>query len=319
MRLLTLSALLILTTHYGRADTVTLLPTDDTVTLESFPEFDYNFGAQRDAPIGTTGSANNLARSRGLFRFDIAAGIPAGSTITGARFRLEVERSPTGPANSNFDMHRMLLPWIEGDKIDNENPGGRLADAGEPTWNNRAHTSTAWGTAGGQSGIDFVTAISATGPVAGVASITLEYNATGIADLQDMLASNTMNFGWLVKTDAEATGKTARRFYMKETLTDLPIRQGTPPQLEVDFDPPAPPLQPPVIITFERDAVSGNLNVEFEATAGLHYELEVTNTLATNSWTMLQSFDPTVSGPITTSVANTGEVRRFVRIAVSDS
>lgn len=300
------------------ADSVGLLPSADTALMESSPEDDYNFGAQRKAPIGATGIPNGGARARGLFRFDIAGGVPAGSTIDSARFRLTVETTPPGNQPSDFTLHRMLVPWIEGTKGTPEKPGGRPATAGEPTWNHRAVPATTWGatdTPGGEEGSDYSATVSATERMLS-AERTYEWdlNSTGIADVQDMLDNPAANHGWMLKSDAESTPKTARRFFMKETLTDRPDRVGPPPELTIEFTPP-PNLEPPEVTQFSFDGE--DITIEFAAEAGLSYAIEVSENLAEGQWVAIQNFDPVVDGPIATTIPGGASIRKIVRVTAS--
>ncbi len=292
-------------------DTVSLLPAADTSIFEGSPEGAYNFGADRDGPAGTTGPMNGTVRSRALFRFDLGAAVPAGATITGGRFGLSVERVPTGAPSAVFQLRRMLVPWIEGVGFNPENPGGDPALPGEVTWELRAHPGTPWGAPGGSEGVDFVATVSAAATVTTGATYSWELNAAGVADLQAWLDTPGSNFGWVLLAADEAVAKSARRFYFKETLNDHPLRQGPPPSLEVDYTPAAAP-DAPEVTGFGFDGE--NLSLTFLAQAGVNYEIQVNDGLAAADWATVQSFAPSAAGPISATVPNGANERRFVRI-----
>lgn len=105
------SLLLVLFSHPPDAQAVTVsLPViADTFIISSAP--DNNAGGNTLLNIGTDGQGGVR---RGLLRFDVSA-IPAGTTVTSAVLRLTVVRIPVGgPANSNFELHRLLADWSGG-------------------------------------------------------------------------------------------------------------------------------------------------------------------------------------------------------------
>ena len=211
----------------------------DTFIISSAP--DNNAGGD----TGNTAGRDNVSGvRRALFRFDLS-GIPSGSTITSAELQLRVVKVPPGSVNSSFEIHRLLAAWEEGTKTSSF-PGnnGAAASANETTWNSRRHGTAAWTSPGALD--DVVATASAATPVAGVGL----YSWTGAdvtGDVQAWVDQPSSNFGWLVKSDDEATAKTVR---------DLGSRESTsPPLLIVGFSPPAPPT-PPDILTSRHSGVS---------------------------------------------------------------
>jgi hypothetical protein len=77
-----------------------------------------------------------------LFWFDVSS-IPSGATINSATLNVYLLNNSVGGDTTGFNLGCLKVPWIEGTK-----PGETPAGTGEPTWNNRAHPSTAWGAPG---------------------------------------------------------------------------------------------------------------------------------------------------------------------------
>src|SRR2546427_6017298 len=97
------------------ADSVTLHPVADTTLYETTPN--NNLGANTDFIAGTTaGNAGQPYRNRALLRFDVSGQIPTGAAITSATLTLLVVKTPSVPANSAFNLHRLLVSWGEGSK-----------------------------------------------------------------------------------------------------------------------------------------------------------------------------------------------------------
>ncbi len=118
-----------------------------------------NFTAAADTFINGGRSNNNAGRTnwvsagtdgvggvrRGLLRFNLSS-IPEGSRVTSAELQLTVTRVPgSSPANSTFDLFRLLASWNEGTKSGNN---GGSASAGEATWNERMRGTASWTTPG---------------------------------------------------------------------------------------------------------------------------------------------------------------------------
>ena len=74
----------------ANAATTNLPCVADTTLSESYP--DNNLGGLTHVAAGTT---QNVTRNRGLFRFDIAGAVPAGSQIQSAALVLEVTLAPS--------------------------------------------------------------------------------------------------------------------------------------------------------------------------------------------------------------------------------
>jgi hypothetical protein len=221
------------------ADTVMLKPVADTSLFQFMP--DNNLGAQTFLPIGVTGTFGAFTRLRGLVRFDLSQ-IPANATVSNATLTVRVVFS-AGGANTAFDLHRMLQPWIEGNKSggpDKMGNLGALATDGEPDWNHRQHPSVAWGSAGGAAGVDYVSTATASITVTPPSSYIFS-NATVTADVQRWVTNAASNFGWMIKSrnETSAAAGTAKRFGSREDDPNAPV-------LTVTFSAPA---APPTITT----------------------------------------------------------------------
>jgi hypothetical protein len=168
---------------------------------------------------------NRLMRT--LIEFDVAAAIPAGSTITSATLTLNLSRTVPDFLPRTVALHRALAEWGEGssDAIDGEG-GGAPSTPGDATWIHTFYDTATWSSAGG----DFVAAPSATTDVLGAGF----YSWTGAqvaSDVQLFLDQATDNHGWILIGDETAGGK---RFDSRSNPG-----AGVQPALTVEFDPPS--------------------------------------------------------------------------------
>lgn len=195
------------------AATVTLRPSADTTLQEAYSN--YNFG---DGTTFTAGGRPRGGRTRALLEFNLAGVVPTGATINSVTLTLSVVGvPPSSPVNSTFDLNRLLASWGEGNGADR---GGTLAGAGQATWNNRfGTTGLPWGTPGG----DFASAISGSRSITGFGSYTFSSTALMVSDVQGWLNNPSSNFGWLLRSESEATGSTIRRFGARTDPSNTPI------------------------------------------------------------------------------------------------
>lgn len=206
-----------------RAATVTINASEDTTLWQTDPN--NNLGSHTDFVAGTT---RNLQRSRGLFRFNVASAVPAGATINTVTLTLTVvKQSSFGAVASTFELHRVLQDWGEGNNV---NRRGTVADAGEATWNNRFAPASPWSIAGAASPLDFAATVSGTRAIAGPGAYAFASAPNLVADVQNWLNNPSANFGWLVMSQSEGTGRTARRFASSEAASGRPA-------LFIDFTP----------------------------------------------------------------------------------
>lgn len=254
----------------ARADIVSLVPVADTTLIEAYP--DNNMGAHY---FFNAGSNLHGARNRGLLRFDVAGGIPAGSTIKSAQLLLKVVGIPTDePQGGNFRLHRMLRSWEEGQKESVLGPGrGDTATINEATWNHRmAFTTNVWGEPGGLAGTDFAVAFSAEMFIEPINQLPYTFGSSVqmTEDVQTWLNVPESNFGWLLKVEDEQSKTTARRFASREDPE-------YPPELQVEF-------QPPPMLEVSRHG--GELRLSFIAQPDQSYSLEQTASL-TGTWSSI--------------------------------
>jgi hypothetical protein len=204
-----LSALLI--AGPAQAATVVLHPTADTTLQEAFSGDNYG-----DGTSFTAGGRRQGGRTRGLLLFDIAGNIPSGSTISSVSLTLSVVGVPSGGINSTFDLNRLSASWGEGNGSDH---GGSLAGPGQATWINRFGTSgSPWATPGG----DFSSTASASRLITGFGNFTFSSTAGLVADVQGWLNTPSTDFGWLLRSESEATATTIRRFGSRDSGTTAP-------------------------------------------------------------------------------------------------
>ena len=72
--------------------------------------------------------------------------------------------------------------------------------------------------------------MSATRAVAGAGAYNFASTGNLVADVQNWLNAPAGNFGWLLESQSESTGKTARRFASREAASGRPT-------LVIDFTP----------------------------------------------------------------------------------
>jgi hypothetical protein len=286
----------------ARADQVTIFPSADATLFELVPT--NSLGGVTWISAGTTQNGNT---NRALLKFDIAAAVPAGSTIIDIGVNVWVTRSPVdGNADSLFSLRRVLRPWNEGanQPADPNYPGlGAPAQPGDATWTHAAWGADAWTIPGGLEGVDFAGGFSSSTFIAGVSGDPYFFESGGmVADVQLWLDQPAQNFGWLLKTEEEDLNFTARRFGSRE-LED-PFES---PQLIITY-------LPPLLITNVL-VVSNRLSLTFHAELGYPHRVESRATAGgTNAWTTLTNFGLILSpGPRTATDALTNAAR-FYRV-----
>ena len=282
----------------ARADQVTLFPSADATLIELKPT--NSLGGATWLAAGLTQNGNT---NRALMKFDIAAALPAGSTILDIGVRVSVTRTPVdGNADSLFSLRRVLRPWNEGSNVpsDSQYPGlGAPAQPGDATWTHASWGTNAWTIPGGQEGVDYAGGFSASTGIGGIDDYFFE-GAGLITDVQLWLEHPEQNFGWMLKTEEEDTIFTARRFGSRE-LEDA----GESPQLIITY-------LPPIVITNVHVA-SNRLRLTFDTLFGYSYAVETRAVASgTNAWTVLTNFGLIFSpGPRTATDTLTNTTRFY--------
>ena len=302
------------------ADSLILLPSADTAIYSDDSRADSNAGRSPQIPSGGRGSIIDGAPVRILIAVDLVSQIPTGAQITDASLSLHVARIPGGGAQAaTFGLHRMLVPWIEGRALAG-NPGAGVAQDGEPTWNNRLHPDTPWGTPGGEPGVDFTAEASTTRLFPGTSTagnrVAFNFTAAGIAELQAMLDDPSNNHGWMLKADAEdeSTPKTARLFSSKDNLTPDAAALANRPTLCITFIPLGGISAPEATLSF---APNGVRTLSFVRDPGVAYEVESSSTLTPTDWTTFRSVPPDICGLESIPVPPPFPQRLFFRISIN--
>lgn len=162
---------------------------------------------------------------RALITFDVAAAVPAGSSVTAVQLSLSMSRAMT--AETTVSLHRVQAGWGEaGSHAAAEEGGGAPAQAGDATWSHRLYGSAAWTTPGGDFAPDALASA-----VVGAPGTYSWSGAALAADVQAFLDSPAGNFGWLLLGEGAGT---AKRFDSRQHAT-----ASARPKLIVTFTPPS--------------------------------------------------------------------------------
>ena len=168
---------------------------------------------------------------RGVLAFDIAASVPAGSTITGVTLSMNMSKTPSNTAYA-VELHKLLADWGEGTShAPGEEGDGAPATANDATWRHRFFDTIFWTMQGG----DFSATVTSSQMV-GPLGQYMWNSAQMIADVQSWLNNPASNFGWLVLGD-ESTILTAKRFDTRESAS--------PPVLTIQYVGPSTPRPTP--------------------------------------------------------------------------
>ncbi|HET9299167.1 MAG TPA: DNRLRE domain-containing protein [Candidatus Polarisedimenticolaceae bacterium] len=210
---------------------VTIAPSRDT----SLFQYDGTYGCG-DGPLfaGQTGA---FGIRRALVRFDVAAAVPAGSTIQSVSLEFYVAQS--GPLATITDLgtlHRILSNWGEGASVCFLGDGVP-AETGDATWTYSFYNSSFWATAGG----DFAALASASTAMPVDGSGKFDSTAAMVADVQGWLDTPATNDGWILRVN-EVPARSARKILSREEQDEV----NSGPMLNIVFAPPVntPPAVP---------------------------------------------------------------------------
>jgi len=176
------------------------------------------------------GRINSTSRSirRALLAFDVAAAVPAGSTVTGARLWLNLSSTSAGPVAVR--LHRVVADWGEGVSASGGG-GGAPATPGDSTWLHRFYDDVFWAQPGG----DFDPLSRGEAIVDQPGPYFWGSTPEMAADVQSWLDQPQSAFGWILLGD-ETRPQTVKRFDSRE----IP-EEASQPLLEVVFVPPCTP------------------------------------------------------------------------------
>ncbi len=229
MKSITWTTILALCT--GAAADVVLVPASRDNTLYENTEGIISNGAGESVFAGKT-NAGVVRRS--LLRFDVAAAVPAGSTVTSTTLSFNVSRSISSDLPMSF--HRVLVDWGEGPSVAlGEGGRGTLAEPGDATWLHRFYPDQFWALPGGQPGVEFQAEPSVVAMVGAIGSYTVGSTPGLVADVQAWLNAPADNFGWMVIGD-ESTLGTAKRIDSREN-----VNPAVRPMLAVEYSRPCYP------------------------------------------------------------------------------
>jgi hypothetical protein len=146
------------------------------------------------AGVNGNGGGNRTLRS--LLRFDPAAVIPAGATVTQVVLRVHALKH-----SGTLEVRRVTEPWSEGtDDASSGEAGGTSATEGSVTWEHATYPAVTWTTAGATTSATLSASASAT-----VGQSVAFSSSTLIAEVQDMLDFPALNHGWRLENTDQTT------------------------------------------------------------------------------------------------------------------
>ncbi len=190
----------------------------------------FSDGAGPSFFVGRVDVISGGLKRRGVIAFNVAGGIPAGSTIVSVSLRLNMSRSTT--ALQSVSLHRLLSDWGEGTSVATGGGGGGApSTANDATWIHTFYNTLLWAIPGG----DYTGTPSTTIQVGPVGQYTFLSTPGMVADVQAWLDTPARSFGWIVIGN-EAVIATAKRFDTKEN----PLAAARP-MLTVEYAAAVPP------------------------------------------------------------------------------
>jgi hypothetical protein len=287
---------------FAPAASMHLAPIADTTLSERYPE--NNFGAMLSFNSGTTQNSNY---NRGLLRFDLAGALPPGAQIISATLTLEVVGEPNEEfPEARFNLHRLLVPWGEGNKTNPPFGGlgvGSPATADEATWTHRfAFTTNTWSQPGATAPVDYVSTISSGVTLGGVdqSPYTIPNTAQLVADLQLWLDQPATNHGWALVCQQETVKFTARRFASREDPENAP-------ELEIHY------LASPNLKISQTNAVE--IQLTFAAEADHSYTVSYRHALSSGSWFPLTNLTAAATNYAAVVIDSASSTQRFYRVS----
>lgn len=277
-----------------------LISVADTSLLEVAPT--NNLGGYPGMNGGVT---QEFKRNRALFRFDLSA-LPTNAIVVSASLQLVATRQPgfMEPINfRDFALHRMLVPWGEGNKNPSFQIGkGLPASPGEATWNYAFFPTNTWSTPGGASGVDF-SSVESSFKFVEDASPTMyrfDSNPEMVADANYWVSHPHNNFGWILLCTDESTQSTARRWGTRED-------GGNEPLLEIGY------LVPPKLYIQKTNDLQPQLH--FTAWADHNYDVLYRNSLGSGNWLLLTNLVAVPTNYAALVIDSASVTQRFYRVS----
>ena len=268
------------------ADTITLIPTEDTTITEK--DFSLTGGSGATLDSGTTGPNEGLKRNRALLKFDLATTIPSNAIVTSAALTLTLVQRPNS-TSLWFSLHKLLQNWSEA----------------AATWTNGLSPPAPWTSPGAVAPQDYASFASQSNLITTLGSSTFNSNPGIVADVQDWINNPANNFGWILICEDEELDKSVRKFASKESdiVTNIP-------SLEVQFT-----LSSPPIILALLPATNAVFQFQFNAESNTSYTVLYAADLVTTNWTSLTNIAPlSAASTILVSDPLFMDTNRFYRV-----
>ncbi len=181
---------------------------------------------------GRTRQAEGLALRRALVWFDVAAALPAGSTIDSASIVLFQTR---GGSRDTVRIHAVLASWGEGTSNSGNDGVGAPATAGDATWLHRFHPDVLWTAPGGDFDPEPISA-SVLASISPYTPLAFQSSPALTSLVQGWLSSPGSNQGVIVRI-RESSLSSAMRFWAREYAGGI---IGDRPLLRIVYSVPVP-------------------------------------------------------------------------------
>ena len=214
MRIAASCVALAVVSFIARADTLVIYPVADNTLIED-PAGAWSLGAAGQFYAGRVGENGGNSKRRGVVRFDPAASLPAGATVTAVTLRLNCSATQAG--TFTVSLHRGLDSWGEGTSSA-FGGGGAPSTPNDATWIHRFYPDVLWDAPGGE----FVATASASKSIGAVGFYTWGTTPGMVADVQAWIDQPATNFGWTVIGN-EVTLQSVKRFDTRESPSTKPV------------------------------------------------------------------------------------------------
>ena len=264
--------------------TAILYPVADSTITSTAPDINDGSSVLLTAGVGSDG----LSTNRALFQFDLSS-IPTNATVSNAAVYLVGMTQPGFP--TYFGLSVMLTNWSE---------------AGV-TWNSRS-LSTPWNAPGGQSGVDFLSYVSAATVLNGP-GFTNEFVDNGgdpdyglAHDVQAWLSNPSQNFGWILAAIDETKAGSVITLNSREAPLNQPV-------LAVGYTAPFAPI----VITAPGVA-NGQFCFTFHIETNHGYQILATDDIHGTNWQVRLVLDPSPVSQDAVFCDTVSSSNRFYRV-----